>query len=338
MCVWGNNAGAILLLLGLATAPVALARDCPPPAPPRAITPVDGAWSVATQNLWRLLDEQGQAGADTPPSAAQVAARIDALAGYIDQRLAYPHLLLVQEVENRALLARLARVIESRGGPRYDVWLMEGQDPSGIDVGALSRPPVRVQRMAALFAGARLDVHWLFSRPPLHLTLAEPLEMDVLVLHLRSGRGLHDPDTGARVRAKRRAQADRVASWVSAQRAAGRRVLVAGDINSAPRTGVFAEPLETLLEAPLVSAWEQLPANEQFSYVYRCQPQAIDHLLVTDNLLPMLKAVQVSRGNAGRFRALHQSGGTRVVSDHDSLVVWFVSGEQVTEAVGQAGE
>ena len=327
-CAWASRAATAFLLALLAGSGCA-AADCPEPASPRPIEGLSGAWSVATQNLWRLRDS------GVPEQ--EVDARLDALADYLHQRLAYPHLLLVQEVENRELLERLAQRVAERGGPDYDVWLMEGQDPSGIDVGALSRAPVRIRQMSSLFDQARLGSHWLFSRPPLHLQLEQPLDMDVLVLHLRSGRGLQDPDSGPRVQAKRRAQAQQIADWVRAQGAQGRRVLVGGDINSAPDTGVFAEPLQILLAAPLQSAWAQLPSAERYSYVYRCRPQAIDHLLMSSNLLPLVQQVQVSRGNAGRYRRLHGSGGTEVVSDHDGLVVWFKGG---VAAVGkdQSGE
>lgn len=316
-----NRSISALLLLGALSQ--ASAETCAPAPPVRAVEPVAQAWSIATQNLWRLMDERARPGADAPPSSELVSDRLDALATYIDVRLGYPHLLLVQEVENRGLLDRLAATIRDRGGPRYHVWLMEGQDPSGIDVAALSRSPVRIERMTPLFGSDRHGVHWLFSRPPLHLELAAPMQMDVVVVHLRSGRGLNDPDRGAGVQAKRRAQAARVAQWVTARRQAGRRIVVAGDVNSAPDAGVYSEPLDRLLEAPLESAWQQLPEQERFSYRYRCQPQAIDHVLMTDNVLPLLRSVQVTRGNAGHFQRLYDSNGVDVVSDHDALLVWL---------------
>ena len=143
--------------------------------------------------------------------------------------------------------------------------------------------------------------------------------------HLRSGRGLDDPGRRQQVRAKRARQAELLVEWI---RGHDRPVLLVGDLNSAPDTGVYSEPLERLLAVPLASAWERLPGTEQFSYRYRCQRQAIDHVLHTPALAEFVEGVAVSRGNAGRYRSLHQSDGVQPVSDHDALGVYIRLPEQ----------
>lgn len=50
---------------------------------------------------------------------------------------------------------------------------------------------------------------------------------------------------------------------------------------------------------------------------------ALDHILISTELVAQLKAVAISRGNAGHYRALYRSDGTQVVSDHDAPAVYF---------------
>ena len=313
----------LLLYLLLAAAPVTACGDL---APARALPPAaSGQWLLATQNLWRLRDSHKDARHDSALPEPLVDARLKAQATYIRDRLSAPHLLAVQEVESLALLERLAQQIMAGGGPAYRAYLIEGNDSSGIDVGALVREPVKVAQAQALFAGQRFMGASLFSRPPLLLELEAPLRWSVVVVHLRSGRGLDDPGRRQQVRAKRARQAELLVEWI---RGHDRPVLLVGDLNSAPDTGVYSEPLERLLAVPLASAWERLPGTEQFSYRYRCQRQAIDHVLHTPALAEFVEGVAVSRGNAGRYRSLHQSDGVQPVSDHDALGVYIRLPEQ----------
>lgn len=310
-----------LLLACLLTAAAAVA-DCDlEPADPRAVPAVgERQLSLASLNLWRLRDSDKDAKYDKPLPPETLDQRLDALARHIVDTLGSPHLLALQEVENEALLKRLATAIAERGGPYYRSALEEGHDPSGIDVGALYRAPVKLAEAQALFAGQKHRGHWLFSRPPLRLTASEPLAFDLVVVHLRSGRGLHKGD---RVRSKRRAQARALRDWSRSVTAAGRPLVLAGDFNSAPGNDLYGEPLALLLEA-LESAWSRVPEGQRYSHVYRCRRQAIDHILYNKRFSQWVDKVAVSRGNAGRHRALYGTEGTGdVVSDHDSPVVYL---------------
>ena len=289
--------------------------------PPRALpaTP-PGQWSLVTQNLWRFRDSRRDGPADKPLHDGQVQARTRALARYVRDRLALPHVLAVQEVENEPLLQSLADAIAAISAARYRVHLAEGADPSGMDVGVLVRDPVQVEALEQLFVEQRYRGAPLFSRPPLRLEMSRPVSLSLLVVHLRSARGLDDPSRTDWVRGKRAAQAQHLRSWMQDEHGP---VVLVGDFNSAPGERLFGEPLAIIDDAWPVSAWARLPAGERYSYRHRCAPQAIDHVLMDARLAGSVASVAVSRGNAGRFDALYASGGLDPVSDHDALAVFF---------------
>ncbi len=60
-------------------------------------------------------------------------------------------------------------------------------------------------------------------------------------------------------------------------------VVVLGDLNDFE----FSNPLMTLKGAPLNDLIETLPANERYSYVFEGNSQTLDHILVSNSLLPV---------------------------------------------------
>lgn len=317
-----------LLTLLLALLGGRVLADCGPPPAVRAVPAAgDAELSLATLNLWRLRDSDKDARYDEPLPPERVEARLRALARMINERLGAPHLLAVQEVENRALLERLARAL-ARDGPDYRTVLREGHDPSGMDVGLLYRAPVRVESHRALFAERKQAGQWLFSRPPLHIRVKEPFAFHLVVVHLRSAHGLDEPDERDRVRAKRKAQARALHQWTHESARAEQPLVLAGDFNSAPGDDLYAQPWRRI-ESGLGSVWSHLPEDERFSHIHDCERQAIDHVFYNDAMAPRVKDAAVSRGNAGHYRTLYGAGGTdSAVSDHDAPVLYFDVGEK----------
>lgn len=310
-----------LVLLGLLfalTLAAPAAAQCHDLARLHAV-PAAGAqrWALATFNLWRLRDSHKDAPLDRPLKPALYRARLDALAGYLIDTLKTPALVAVQEVENRAILQALARRIHERGGPLYRAVLLEGNDPSGMDVGLLYRKPVRIGKVRALFADQRFRHHALFSRPPLVVAVTQPVAFSLVVVHLRSARGL-----GGRawVAEKRRRQAQRLTGWLQGHKGP---LVLAGDFNSGPGKGAFAQPWRRIGAAGLYDSAERLAGAERYSYRHRCRPMELDHILLSPEMQKRLSAVAISRGNAGRYKVLYGDHGTRVVSDHDVPVVYF---------------
>ena len=311
--MWRRGCWLVLLAV-LSTASLA---SCPVPERIAAVPAATAQEiSVATQNLWRLTARE--------MSGIQRQKRLAAWSRHIREVLQSPHILVVQEVDTLAMLEALAGQIRDDGGPRYQPLLLEGNDQSGIDVAMLYRSPVRPGAVRALFATEQQGSSWLFSRPPLHVDILEPFAFELLALHLRSGHGLNDAAEQGRVRDKRRAQAQRIRDWSLSRLAQGKALMLIGDFNSAAGSDFYAEPLAILDQPPFVSAWQNIPAEQRFSYIYRCRRQAIDHILLSPALRARITRAQASRGNAGRYRTLNGAQGTgEVVSDHDALLVYL---------------
>ncbi len=284
--------------------------------------PAADEFTLATFNLWDLMEDSRD---DSDLTAEDHDARIPVLAEWIREVLHAPHLLAVQEVETLARLEELAREIAARGGPEYRAWLKPGHDDSGINVGLLARAPVEVEAVRQILTGHQWTGDPLHDRPPLKARISAPLEMTLVVVHMRSGHGLRDEDRVEWVDGKRRAQARTLRAWLEDYKARGGTPVVAGDLNSARDAGLFSKPLKKLDVAPWHTAWRHVPdEDERFSYIFRCQRQAIDHVLIPASLAERVTRAAASRGNAGRYRVLYGARGTgEAVSDHDALVVYF---------------
>ena len=296
-----------------------LSADCRGLAPARGVpAPAENEWTLATLNLWRLRDTRKDSRLDEPLSAAVLNRRIEALADFIAGPLLAPHMLAVQEVENRELLEKLAARL-ARKGHHYRVVLKEGNDPSGMDVGLLYRQPVRIVSVESLFAEQEFHGHSLFSRPPLRVTVQAPRQLQLVVVHLRSARGLQKP----RVHEKRQSQAALLANWAAEQDVP---LVVAGDFNSTWDAGRLSASYARFAESGLFNLWQLMPEPERYSFRYRCRPQALDHIWVSREAKKAVSRTAVTRGNAGRYHSLYGSQGVTPVSDHDAVVVYFTGG------------
>lgn len=273
---------------------------------PRALPPAaPHEWAFVSQNLWHFNDDIS-------------VKRLQAVAAYVRNHLQSPHFLAVQEVGSHEILQQLADVIQGQGGPEYETWLIPGPDAGGMHLGVMVRAPLKVKRVSALFTeqSSRTALR-LFQRPPLLVELETP-KMMVVNVHQRSGVGLPQKQ----VVQQRYRQANVLFQWIADAHEAGYEIMLLGDVNSHPKADVFGEPFALLNRWPLHNAWQLLPEEERFSYIYRCEREAIDHVFLTPRLWQRVQRAVVSRGNAGRYRPLYQSQGVAVVSDHDAVGVY----------------
>lgn len=317
MAFWCRSLIFLFLLLAGNAGPA----DCGAVSSSRKVPEATGGEiAIATLNLWRLRDQTVDARYDEALDPDAVNERLRALARHVVGVLSSPHLIAVQEVENIALLEALGQRIEATGGPSYRVFLHEGNDPSGIDVGLMVREPVVLAGTQPLFSDLEATRGYpLYSRPPLHAVVTSPFAADLVVVHMKSGRDIEE----AAVRARRRQQALRLRDWVHARQRADRAVIVAGDLNSAGE-GVYGEPARMLFAVPLASVWNLLPADERFSFIHRCKKQPIDTILFSPELNARVSRAAVSRGEAGHYRELYGAQGRgEVVTDHDSPVLYL---------------
>lgn len=323
-----HRLSALLLALVLAggALPSAARGECPRV---RDVRPVPaaaaGEVAVATQNLRRLFDavDDGKGEVASPEDYRR---QLDRLAAQLDTVLRRPAVVAVQEAEHEGALKALAAVLRERTGVAWLPVLREGHDPGGIDVGYLVRADWQVTGVEQLLAGERLGRHPLFDRPPLWLRLRGPggVELELLNVHLRS---LHGSDRGdgkaRRVAQKRQRQAEALARWLRMALALRpqRRLVVLGDFNATPEGLGGVDVLGIVQAAGLQGLWERLPAQERYTYVWRCRPEALDHMLVSPALLPAVTALAASRGNAGARPGA--GDGPLGSSDHDALVLYL---------------
>ncbi len=324
------------------------AVELPPPFPVLE-SPEGREFSIASLNLERFFDDTDDPKIREPVLPPDVfARRLRKTALMIRERLHCPDILAVQEVENlralEMLAARLNADAQAAGlpSPEYQAYLEEGNDPGGIDVGYLVKSTTvivhRVEAVGreAVFTAPHGSRERIFDRPPFLLT-AEVGGFRFLVInnHLRSLISIEE----LRVMAKRRAQAEYLASLVQANH--GTPLAVIGDLNAFEFSDGYVDVVGTIrgdpapahevvlasadmVEPDLVNLIQALPEGEAYTYVYNGDAQALDHVLVNGEMSRRLSRFSVARGNADAPETWRNDANRpERVSDHDAPMAWF---------------
>jgi predicted extracellular nuclease len=290
---------------------------------PVAVPPRTGQLSIASYNVENLAGNGPQA-------------KFDGLAMQIVEHLRAPDIVAVQEIQDNngtvndgtvaadQTYGRLIAAIAAAGGPTYryanidPVDNADGGAPGGnIRVGFLY-DPARVSFVEAVLVDPA-NPAWDASRKPLAATFTyQDATLVVINNHLKSKSG-DEPLFGRfqppnqHTLAQREAQATVLASYVAALRAGNPdiKVVVLGDLNDFQ----FSSPLQILTAAGLANLTDTLPENARYSYVFDGNSQALDHILVSPNLL-----------NLAEYQILHLNSEFAVgdplrLSDHDPLLV-----------------
>lgn len=269
---------------------------CAPPSPPDVAGAPPALVRIATWNVHDLFDAEdrlvppGELDAVLSPDEVEAKlGRVAAVLARVDADV-----VLLQEVEDLPLLERLAALA---GYP--EARLVEGNDPRGIDVAALSRLPViaylshRDERDAD---GAPL---WPRDCVELHLAAAGR-RLVVVGSHLSSA--LSDDGTRrARQAARMRALADGLVEGGAAL------VLAGGDLNDAPSSPAL-EPL--LGDGRWVGPASWLPPEATWTWSGAGVREVLDHLL-----LPRADAAAVVRA------AVEEGSDVAAASDHRPVVL-----------------
>lgn len=340
-----------------------------PPIPPVAPVPVpgDAEFTIASFNMQRLFDTiNHDADAGTPgdqtddvvmtPAGFERRLRKASLA--IRQTLRMPDILGVVEAENLDVLQGIAARVNADAGdsnPGYVAYLAEGNDPGGIDVGFLVKSAtvdvVAVTQVGKVttYVTPAGDEDLLNDRPPLvlearvHGPVGEPYPVTAIVNHLRSLNGIDDAEDGARVRTKRRAQAEFLASYVQQRQQSNpaERIALVGDFNAFEFSDGYVDSIGTIAGRPspadrvvlasadlvdpdLANLLELADPGERYSFVFAGNPQALDHVLVTAPLRRRFTRLAFGRGNADMPEALRQfDDRPERLSDHDAPVAYF---------------
>ncbi|MCW5580305.1 MAG: lamin tail domain-containing protein [Luteimonas sp.] len=360
----------------------ALAVDCSGTGLPRAsrLPTADDA-TFATWNVERFFDDVNDPAIGEPVlTAAAYERRLGKASVAIRDYLHAPDVIGVVEIENLAVLQTLAARINAdavaagQPDPGYTGHLVEGNDVGGIDVGFLVKgaevaagtPRVEVLDVtqhgaAEVLSNPDGSTSLLNDRPPLsldgvvHFGDGRSYPFTAIVVHQRSLNNADSDESGSsgwltlgqRVRAKRQAQADYLATLVSGLQSADptRNLIVLGDFNAfqfndglvdamGTVTGLPSPDDETavdgdgadLVEPNLYNLTLLPEPAERYSFVFDYQAQSLDHVLVNDALVdsPLVAGIELShaRINADMPETARNEDGTPSrLSDHDPSVL-----------------
>lgn len=286
---------------------------------------------VLTQNLNRFFDNIDDGNNEKTLSNGRFRQRVKTAAKKFGDRFELPHIIALQEIENLNALTQISVEIYDRYNVRYWPILIPGQDPSGINLAYLARHEVEIRQVAQLFRDKTFGAYDnpLFSRPPLYLEACYIENcLSLLNLHLRSMRGIDSGKDGDRVRRKRLAQAETIASWSNRLQKSDPRVslLILGDLNALtpgdqhvdvagiirgnPDNENVHLPGGDLVQPDLVDLTLLIPPAQRYSYIYRQQKQQLDYMLVNQAFAADVELIAFSHIES-RF------------SDHAGLLAWF---------------
>jgi len=267
---------------------------------------------VGNLNMLRLCDTDGgnsqyECGDDGTPTEADLELKLERLSAYIGGVLKLPDVLAAEEVESQAVLQQLADQLAQDYHVTYTAHLIDGHDPSGIDVGFLVRTDrVRVDQVTQLGGDATWvdpgtgDSDFLHDRPSL---LLEATMLDrngfsfrLLAVHPKSLIGVDSGADAPRNRAKRFEQAKDIARDVQALQTDAKSsyepLIVLGDFNAYPFTdgwvdvvgaiaGTYDDSANLLnlggniVQPALWNAVQSVPENDRYSFLFTQQLGAI---------------------------------------------------------------
>lgn len=280
-----------------------------------------------------------------------------AIRNYLDT----PDIVGAQEIMDLEVLTDLANQISTdavgnkQPDPAYSPYLFLATDGTGINTGFLvkgSRVTVNKVEQFGLnttFTNATGAQAILNDRTPLVLHAGikraggADFPITVIDVHQRSLNGIDDPSsTGQTVRLKREAQAEYLANLIQSYQSAGEHVITVGDFNSfqfsdgfvdtigitkgnpVPANQVIIPPTPNLVTPYLTDLITTLPASQQQSYTFAGNAQVLDHVLVTQDLLPYVDSFAQAHFDADYpLVLLNDATSPSRVSDHDPALAYF---------------
>lgn len=355
--------------------------------PVAAPEPAANALTIASYNLQRFYDTVNDPNvSDTTLTATAFSNRLNKASLAIRNFLRTPDILGVVEVENLSTLEQLAEKINADAvtagdpDPMYVAYLVEGNDVGGIDVGFLvktapvngSTPRVFVcptcvvqEGLNATFTNPDSSMSTLNDRPPLRLnavvnfTNGYSFPVTVIVNHLRSLNDIEStapgsngyPTEGARVRAKRLAQAEFLANLVQARQTAdpNERIVLIGDFNAFEFNDGFVDLMGTikgmptpagqavltgadLVDPDLTNLIDSAPPAERYSYTFDGSAQSLDHILINEPMLAAIAGASLEHARIGADfpeTARNDANSALRLSDHDPVIGYFALPECV---------
>jgi len=307
------------------------------------------------ENLFDLVDNPNKADEGSTPTPDQLETKLAKLALAVQLELQLPEILVVQEVENTAILQELGNRINAAAGTDYVATSFETSDVRGIEVGflwddnrvdlvrAYQLTDTIVSGVSAAFGPASASP----GREPLVgvFNVTNNLQGKLLTIignHFKSKSGdealysistLNGQNPNRITEVQRKQQAQVVRAFADQLLAADPDawVMVAGDLNDFE----FSEPGEgpdnpiAILEglagpAPLYAMVFSEREAERFSFVFDGNSQVLDHILISHDLRNQFVGLDFLHFNAGYPHVLNSDATTPLrVSDHDAVEARF---------------
>lgn len=320
--------------------------------------------SVASLNLQRFYDAIDDPNYSDPIlTTTAFNNRLNKASLTIRNVLNYPDVIGVAEMEKLSTLQALASKVNAdaiaaaQPNPTYIAYLVEGNDIGGIDVGFLVKSSkINTQSITQIgktetFISPNTGLpEVLFDRPPLVLMArftkpgcTEPSSFTVVMNHLRSLNGIDNLTDGARVRAKRKAAAEYLAGYLQSKQMADatEKIICLGDFNAFQFNDGYMDVMGTIKGTPvatsqvvaasadlvnpnLINLTDSFPINERYTYTFSGSAQALDHVLVTQNISAKVTGYAIARLGADFPQSFYSdSNRPERLTDHDAPVAFF---------------
>ena len=327
--------------------------------------PGAGQFSIAGMNLENFFDDE-----DDPAIKEDIVTtdafqkRLKKISAAVRNYLLMPDVIGTVEVENLSALNKLADKINTdaaaakQPNPEYKAFLIDGNDGRGIDVGFLVKT-ARIQTVEVNQFGREekfknpnnKDEETLNDRPPLMLQATiknpqtdKPIAFTVIVNHLKSFLGIDDPkDNGARVRQKRKKQAEFLAHFVQERQTVNpnENLVLIGDFNAFQFNDGIGDIIgvikgmpaaqdkvlnfsEDIVNPDLIDLVDLVKTEQRYSYSFAGSAQVLDHIIINQPMKKHLIGFGYSRLNAD-FPEIYRGDENRVerYSDHDPAIAYF---------------
>jgi predicted extracellular nuclease len=281
--------------------------------------------SYNLRDLFDTMDHPAQPDDRWTPTPRELDVRLDKLALSIVEELELPQVIVVNELENTAVLQAVGDRVNERAGTRYRAASVDTPDPRGLEVGFLydeSRADLLDFRQIAgpdvQAAFVKNDENPIFvsGRQPLvgSFRFSESGPVLHVVANKFKTKRLEDPRLSThetpvrRTEVQRKSQARVVRRWVDERLAEDpdALILVTGDLGDFqfPEPGEGKDhPIGIIAglgdQIPLTNLIDLEDPGETFTYVFQGNSMAMTHMLVSPALLEMLAGFDVLHFNAG---------------------------------------
>lgn len=298
----------------------------------------DDEFTICTANLWGM-----GSGSVQYPDPTEYEMQLRRRAQVIAETLAGCTIVGLQEIGAPLDVANLAAVLRTEHGLDYAAWAFDGPQSNNREFPLTNAFLTRSDRVRVLDSGLRqacspvnyevielpdaceFGRYSLYDRPPLMLDVevsgdwGEPYRLHLFSNHWKSKAGDEQVNQVRRV-AQARHGAELVQEILDETPDA--HVVILGDLNDY----FVSEPLQVLrseIWPPLAHAYDFLPALDRYTYIFNGGSQVLDHMLISDAMLPALAEVRPLHINADFAApetilvddALHHA------SDHDPVVL-----------------